>query len=128
MSHPNEINRLTAWEEMSNRIGDISHNKNVVVLGDFNAAIHARKAGEEECLGPHIWGKGLGFLREKEGLLPENMNRSLLIDLLKGHDMRCMNVFSPKNLVIRKLLIDICGQEGCRNHGTQKDTANSTYV
>ena len=113
---------------MSNRIGDISHNKNVVVLGDFNAAIRARKAGEEECLGPHIWGKGLGFLREKEGLLPENMNRSLLIDLLKGHDMRCMNDFSPKNLVIRKLLIDICGQEGCRNHGTQKDTANSTYV
>ena len=56
---------------MSNRIGDISHNKNVVVLGDFNAAIRARKAGEEECLGPHIWGKGLGFLREKEGLLPE---------------------------------------------------------
>ena len=58
----NEVKRLAAWEEMSNRVGYISHNKHVVVLGDFNAAIHARKAGEEECLGPHIWGKRLGFL------------------------------------------------------------------
>ena len=39
------------------------------------------------------------FLREKEGLLPENMNRSLLIDLLKEHDMRCMNTYlqTPNN-------------------------------
>ena len=60
-----EIKRFAAWEEMSNRIRSISHNKHVAVLGDFNAAIHARKEGEEECLGPHIWGKGIVFLREK---------------------------------------------------------------
>ena len=36
------------------------------------------------------------FLREKEGLLPESMNRSLLIDLLKAHDMKCMNTFFQK--------------------------------
>ena len=89
----NEIDRLAAWEAMANRICEISDNKNVVVLGDFNAAIHARKPGEEECLGPHIWGKGFRFFREQEGLPPENMNRSLLIDLLKGYDMRCVNTF-----------------------------------
>ena len=60
-----EIKRLAAWEEMSNRIRDITHNKNVVVLGDLNAALHARKEGEEECLGLQVWGKGLAFLREK---------------------------------------------------------------
>ena len=65
----NEINRLAAWEELANRIGEISHNKNVVVLGDFSAAMHARKPGGEECLGPHIWGKGIRFLREKKELL-----------------------------------------------------------
>ena len=70
----NEINRLAAWEEMANRIGEISDNMSVVVLGDFNAAIHARKPGEEECLGPHIWVKGLRFVIENEGLFPENMN------------------------------------------------------
>ena len=45
---------------------NISHNKNVAVLGDFDAAIHARKEGEEECLGLLIWGKGIIFLREKD--------------------------------------------------------------
>ena len=74
-----EIERLAAWGEMPNRIRDITHNKNVVVLGDLNAALHARKEGEEECLGLQVWGKGLAFLREKEGLLPENVNRNILI-------------------------------------------------
>ena len=45
-----EIKRLTAWEEMSSRIRNITHNKNIVTLGDFNAALHARKEREEECL------------------------------------------------------------------------------
>ena len=88
-----EIKRLAAREDVSNRIRNVTHNKNVVVLGDLNAALHARKEGEEECLGPQVWGKGLAFLREKEGLLPENMNRNILIELLKEHDMRCMNTF-----------------------------------
>ena len=68
----------------------------MVVLGDFNAAMHARKPGEEECLGSHVWGKGLRFLREKAGLFPENMIRSLFVALLKGYDMRCMNTFFQK--------------------------------
>ena len=51
---------------------------------------------EEECLGPQVWGKGIAFLRGKEGLLPENMNRSILIDLFKEHDMRCMNTYFQK--------------------------------
>ena len=67
-----------------------------MVLGDLNAALHARKEGEEECLGPHVWGKGLAFLREKEGLLPENMNRNILTELSKEHDMRCMNTYFEK--------------------------------
>ena len=67
---PNEINRPAAWEEIANRINEIPDNRNVVVGGDFNAAMHAKRPGEEECLGPHIWGKGLRFPREREGLLP----------------------------------------------------------
>ena len=101
----NEIKRHNmphaAWGKMFKRTRDISHNKAVVVLGNSNAAIHARKIGEEECLGPHIWGKGMVFLRE-EGLLPENMNRSLLIDQLKEHDMRCMNTYVFQKLNNKK--------------------------
>ena len=91
-----EIKRLAAWEEISNRIRNVTHNKNVVVLGDLNAALHARKEGEEECLGPHVWGKGLAFLRGKEGLVRENMNRNILIELFKEHDMRCMDTYFEK--------------------------------
>ena len=92
-----EINRVATWEDMSNKIRGISHNKNVVVLGDFNAAVHARKEGEEERLGLHVWGKGIAFLREKEGLLPESMDRNILIELLKEHDMmRCMSTYFEK--------------------------------
>ena len=47
-------------------------------------------------MGPHIWGKGTVFLREKEGLLPENMNRNILIELLKERDMRCMDTYFEK--------------------------------
>ena len=47
-----EIKRLAAWEEMSNRIRNVTRDKNVVVLGDLNAALHARKEREEECLDP----------------------------------------------------------------------------
>ena len=117
-----EIERLAAWEEMSNRTRGISHNKNVVALGDFNAAIHARRTGEEECLGPHVWGKAMVFLREKE-LLPESMNRSILIDLLKDHGIRCMNTYfqKPNN---KKQLTGTCGQQVCKDPGIQIDTAN----
>ena len=74
-----EIKRLAAWEDMSNRVRSISHNKYVVVLGGPNAALHARKEGEEKCLGLQVWGKGIAFRREAEGLLPENMNRNILV-------------------------------------------------
>ena len=57
---------------------------------------YMRKEGEEGCLGPRIWGKGMAFLREKEGLIPESMNRSILIELVREHDMRCMNTYFGK--------------------------------
>ena len=43
-----------------------------------------------------MWGKGITFLREQEGPLPENMNRNISIELLKEHDMRCINTYFGK--------------------------------
>ena len=77
-------------------VRSISHNKNVAALGDLSAALHARKEGEEECLGPQVWGRGIASLREQDGPLPGNMNRSILIELPKEHDMRCMNTYFEK--------------------------------
>ena len=92
----NADSRIAAWDGLSARIGEISNNKNVLVFGDYNAAIHARKEGEEEFLGPHVWGQGLRFLLNKERRLPGGMNRDHLIGLLRAHDMKCMNSFFQK--------------------------------
>ena len=58
----------------------------------------------------------MAFLREKEGLLPENVNRSILIELLREHDMRCMNTRTLRNPVTRKSLIGTCGHQACKDH------------
>ena len=41
-------------------------------------------------------GKGTNILKRREGLLPENMNRSILIELVKERDMKCMNTYFEK--------------------------------
>ena len=38
----------------------------VIILGDFNASLHARKADEDQHIGNNILGKGLQFLYKKE--------------------------------------------------------------
>ena len=53
------------------------------------------KKGRKSAWDP-TYGERLTFLREQEGLLPENMNRNILIELLKEHDMRCMNTYFEK--------------------------------
>ena len=34
---------------------------------------------------------GIVFLRSNERQLPENLNRSQLMEMMKEHDIRCMN-------------------------------------
>ena len=92
----NADSRIAAWDRLSARRGEISNNKSLIVLGDYNAAIHARKEGEEEFLGPHVWGRGLRFLVNKERQLLGGMNRDHLMELLREHDMKCMNSFFQK--------------------------------
>eukprot|EP00972_Heterocapsa_arctica_P025680 3778235-Heterocapsa_arctica.AAC.1 len=63
-----EEQRLSVWESLSNRISLTPPHNNLLILGDFIAQLHTRKEGEEDYLGPHIFGKGAAFLQTKEGL------------------------------------------------------------
>eukprot|EP00972_Heterocapsa_arctica_P049925 7342992-Heterocapsa_arctica.AAC.1 len=63
-----EDKRLKIWESLSDRINQIPPSKNLVILGDDNALLHARKDGEYQYIGPHIFGRGTAFLRTKEAL------------------------------------------------------------
>eukprot|EP00972_Heterocapsa_arctica_P091933 13557725-Heterocapsa_arctica.AAC.1 len=51
--------RLKVWENLSYRINNIPPSKNLIVMGDFNAPLRARKDGEEQYIGPHIFGRGI---------------------------------------------------------------------
>ena len=57
-----EPTRTNIWEKLSRKINELSTNRNVIALGDFNASLHARKADEEQYIGNNILGKGLQFL------------------------------------------------------------------
>eukprot|EP00972_Heterocapsa_arctica_P082345 12134191-Heterocapsa_arctica.AAC.1 len=89
-----EDSRLKVWENLSDRVNQISASNSLIVLGDFNAQMHAQKQGEEQYIGPHMFGRGAEFLRTKEILQADKvLNRSSLVDLLLEHELRIMNTF-----------------------------------
>ena len=45
-------------EDLSGFIGNIPEAINVIVLGDLNINLHTRKEGEENHIGPNIYGRG----------------------------------------------------------------------
>ena len=45
-------------EDLSGFIGDIPEAIHVIVLGDLNTNLHTRKEGEENHVGPNIYGRG----------------------------------------------------------------------
>ena len=50
--------RDRVWEYLSGFIGDIPEAIHVIVLGDLSTNLHIRKEGEENHIGPNIYGRG----------------------------------------------------------------------
>ena len=90
--------RDSAWEDLSGLIGDIPEAINVIVLGDLNTKLHARREGEENHTGPNIYGRGSEFLRNRELLTPaeKTTNREHLIMLLRANDLKTANTYFQK--------------------------------
>ena len=93
-----EQKRQGAWEELTNYIIEIPEAKNVIIMGDINTNIHARKEGEEDHVGGQVFGKGMDFLRAKEQMTPDwkTTNREHLMTLLRTTDMKVMNTYFQK--------------------------------
>ena len=49
-----EPTRTNIWKKLSRKISELSTNRNVIVLGGFNASLRARKADEEQYIGNNI--------------------------------------------------------------------------
>ena len=44
--------------DLNGFIVDLPGAINVIILGDLNTSLHARKEGEESHIGPNIYGRG----------------------------------------------------------------------
>ena len=89
-----EPTRTNVWEKLSKKTKELSTNRNVIILGDFNASLHARKADEDHYIGNNTLGKGLQFLYRREAAAGNvTLNRTFPTNLLREHDMKCMNTF-----------------------------------
>ena len=64
----------------------------VLIMGDFNARLHARRAGEGEVIGGHIYGRGTEALDPPE-LMP---NRDLLVGFCRDEGYQVMNTWFAK--------------------------------
>ena len=88
------ISRDKVWGDWNGFVGNIPEAINVIVLGDLNTNLHARKEGEENYIGPSIYGRGVEVLRNKELLTPagKTTNREHLIMLLGANDLKIANM------------------------------------
>ena len=70
----------------------------VLILGDCNARIHARLQGEDDSIGPHVYGLGAERLAElwREKKANEKSNREMLVERCREEGYRVMNTWYKK--------------------------------
>ena len=70
----------------------------MIIVGDFNPALHTRKRGEEDILGPNIYGKGAEHLRRIGDRMADETrnNRMYLLDFLRTAGAIHANTFFLK--------------------------------
>ena len=90
-----DIPRQHAWDFLDETIKQPPISKNLILFGDLNTSLHARKEGEEDYIGEHIFGKGTPFLTLKETYIPawKIDNREMLANLIRTHDLIVKNTF-----------------------------------
>ena len=92
--HDLEIVKTPFWEHLENIIARLPRPEPVFIIGDFNVRLQGRRQDEVDYLGPHILGRGRNYISDEPG-----SNRRLLLDLLKGADLKDALSFKQPNLV-----------------------------
>ena len=88
--------RQRAWEDLTNFMNETLEAINTTIIGYLNTNTHARKREEEGHIGPHIYGRGIDLLRNKEHNTPANKttNRGHMVNHLRTIDMKVADIFS----------------------------------
>ena len=83
------IPRQHAWDLLDETITQTPIVKSLILFGDLDTSLHARKEGEDDYIGEHIFGKGMPFLTLKETYIPawKIDNRGMLANLIRTHDL-----------------------------------------
>ena len=89
------IPRQHAWDLLDETITQTPIAKNLILFGDLNTFLHARKEGEEDYIGEHIFGKGIPFLTLRETYTPawKTDNREMFANLIRTHDFIVKHTF-----------------------------------
>ena len=91
-----DLERAQYFELLEDVVAVAAKKGPVMVLGDLNARIHGRLRGEEDMIGPHTWGLGVGRLVRPEALNAVLTNRELLLTVCESNDMKVMNTWFKK--------------------------------
>ena len=92
------IPRQHAWDLLDETRTRTPIAKNLILFGDMNTSLHARKEGEEDYIGEHVFGKGMPFVTLKETYIPawKTDNREMLANLISEHMTLLSNIFFNK--------------------------------
>ena len=93
-----EITRQRAWEDLTDFVTETSEAIDTTLIGDLNANLHAKKEEEDGHIGPHVYGKGMDFLRNREHntLANKTTNREYLMNHLGATDVKVANTYYQK--------------------------------
>jgi len=91
-----EEERTAFFESLSEMMGRVERKHAMLLLGDFNARIHGRRSGEEQYIGPPVYGRGVQRPLGPERGHGEKTNRDLLMELCRVHSLCVMNTWFQK--------------------------------
>ena len=89
-----EQERVNFYDTLGKWIQETHSKGALIAMGDYNARLHARLAGEDPAIGPHIYGAGRSHIWEPRN--QERTNRDLLIEMCMAHGLKVMNTWFQK--------------------------------
>ncbi len=89
-------NRKDFWKKLKHLTLQHPDTTVQIIMGDINTRLQARRLAENDVLGPHIFGKGVNFIKDDPDL-----NRSLALDFCRQRDFLFANTFKQPNNAMR---------------------------
>ena len=91
-----ESEREDIIDELEKAIAKCQNKGATLIMWDVNARIHARLRGEDEVLGPHIYGGGVDMLLTTVWEQGGRTNREMLMDTCVAQELKVMNTWFEK--------------------------------